>query len=30
MRWDTTGTSFRAGFRLTDGEWKMHYFVEGD
>jgi hypothetical protein len=24
------GTNFRAGFKLTDGQWKMQYFVEGD
>ena len=26
----SAGTSSRAGFTLTDGEWKMHYFVQGD
>jgi hypothetical protein len=24
------GTSFRAGFKLRDGQWKMEYFVGGD
>ena len=24
------GASFRAGFKLTRGRWKMVYFVEGD
>ena len=24
------GTSFRAGFKLSEGQWKMVYFVEGD
>jgi hypothetical protein len=24
------GTSFRAGFKETEGKWKMVYFVEGD
>jgi len=26
----SAGTSFRAGFKLTAGRWKMVYFVEGD
>jgi len=26
----SAGTSFRAGFKLTEGRWKMVYFVEGD
>lgn len=24
------GASFRAGFKLRDGQWKMEYFVGGD
>jgi len=24
------GTSFRAGFKLSEGQWKMVYFLEGD
>jgi hypothetical protein len=24
------GTSFRAGFKLSEGRWKMVYFVGGD
>ena len=24
------GTNFRAGFKLTEGQWKMQYFVVGD
>jgi hypothetical protein len=24
------GTSFRAGFKLQDGQWKMVYFIGGD
>jgi hypothetical protein len=24
------GTNFRAGFKATDGKWRMEYFVEGD
>ena len=24
------GTSFRAGFKLNDGQWKMVYFIGGD
>ena len=24
------GASFRAGFKLSEGRWKMVYFVEGD
>ena len=24
------GASFRAGFKLSEGQWKMVYFVEGD
>lgn len=24
------GTSFRAGFKLSEGQWKMVYFVGGD
>ena len=24
------GASFRAGFKLLEGQWKMVYFVEGD
>ena len=24
------GTSFRAGFKLHDGQWKMVYFIGGD
>jgi len=24
------GTSFRAGFKLNEGQWKMVYFVGGD
>ena len=26
----SAGTSFRAGFKLIEGRWKMVYFVEGD
>ena len=26
----TAGASFRAGFKLSEGRWKMVYFVEGD
>ena len=26
----SAGTSFRAGFRLSEGQWKMVYFVSGD
>ena len=24
------GTNFRAGFKATDGKWRMEYFLEGD
>ena len=24
------GTSFRAGFKLSEGQWKMVYFIGGD